>query len=53
MLQAFLRGGWVTGTTEAMTKCHFQAKILFCPNQTQCSPSPLSNRSDGRASANT
>lgn len=38
MLQTFLRGGGITGTTEAMTKCCFEAKILVCPNQTQYSP---------------
>lgn len=48
MLQAF--SGWITGITEAMTKCHkggfIQANILVCPNPIQCSK-PLSNHSEG------
>lgn len=48
MLQAFSGDGWVTGITEAMTKCHrgFQVNILVCPNRVQCSK-PLSNHSEG------
>lgn len=48
MLQAF-SGGWITGITGPMTKCHkggFQANILVCPNQVQRSK-PLSYHSEG------